>query len=117
MTAASSRDKQITIDGNTWTLRMSIKAVLRLKDHWGLKSDDEVVRRLNKPGITDVADLVWAGLSTHHPDVPHEKVIEAIDNEGLGSVADSVNKAIAGAVASEYGDQGPPAQGAAEDAP
>lgn len=114
----SSRDKQVTMAGKTWTLRMSIKAVMRLKDHWKLGTDEEVVKRLNRPGLTDVAALVWAGLATHHPDVSLDEVIDAIDEEGLASAADATNAAIAGAVQGEFGTdtQNPPAKAAADDA-
>jgi len=101
---AQSIDRQTTIAGRNFMLRFSIKAMTALGDAWGCKNLDETTARLsalqssNKIDLVAAAQLLWASLRKHHPDLSIDQVEELLDENGLGNfqrVIDDLSMAIA----------------------
>lgn len=93
-------DRQITVGGQTYTLRFSIRALACLQEHYGLESIDAVGHRLadtEKFGVEDLIAIVWAGLRTHHREVDKEQVLDMLDEVGVAGIEGVVGDAFAAA--------------------
>lgn len=96
----ASADHAVTLGGRAYTLRYSIKAMVALQDHFGLRSVSEVGRRLVDAeafGALDVVAVVHAGLRTHHPDVTVEALTDLLDEIGLDATQAAIGMAFAAA--------------------
>ncbi len=105
-------DQQIVVGGESYTLRYSLKAMIALQDHFGVKSLTAVGERLGSSeelGGEDIAAVLWAGLRTHHPDTSMQDVIDALDRVGLDAVSEVIEKAFAAAAPASDPTQ-PPAE-------
>jgi len=84
---AESQDRQITLAGQSYTLRYSVRATLALKDKWGLgddkASEKEIERRMAQASLSDFVTIIWAGLRTHHPELSEDQVLGWLDDGGL----------------------------------
>lgn len=96
MAQKSSRFATLKIGDATYQVVFSILAIVALRDHWGLESDDQVLLKLDKMGrdlsttsgqakidFRAVGDLLWAGLRRHHPDVTPDQCLSMLDDAGL----------------------------------
>lgn len=104
-------DIQITVSGETYTLRFSAKALAALQDHWGALHLGEVGQRLAalEDGIASIDDCVaicWAGLRTHHPDVSKSDALDMLDDMGMDSFLGALGDAL-GASSGEGGGDAP----------
>lgn len=102
MTQPGSRDSQITIGEQTFTVCFSLYAIVALRDHWKLESDDEVLARMDEiarnfqKGKLDfrvLADLLWAGLRENHPETTTEEAFRLLSLAGLQQIPE-VMKAV-----------------------
>ena len=97
----AAQERQVTIDGKSYTMKYSLKAYVALQDHFKLSSIDEVVARLNDPtklGMMDIVALMWAGLRSHHRDVTMEDAFELADSVGINALQDIISAGIGASV-------------------
>lgn len=80
------QDRQITLGGQTYTVRFSIRAMLALKQRWGLEKESDVERRMKAAGMEDFIVILWAGLQTHHPELTEAQVLGWMDDGGLDGI-------------------------------
>lgn len=81
-------DRQVSLGGETFTLRYSFRAFGALQEHWQLATIDAVIGRLTSGamGTDDLVGVIWAGLRTHHAGVSKEQVLDALDAIGIGGL-------------------------------
>jgi hypothetical protein len=93
---AVDQDAQITIAGQSLTVRFSNKAWIALEQIWG-ESPGEVQKRFNGDGlsITRMNDILWAALRTHHKEVTRDDVIDLLDDAGLPALPGIFEKLMA----------------------
>lgn len=106
-----SPDRQITVDGKTYTIRFSFRAFKRLNEHFGTKTLRELGEALASPDIDldTIVAIAWAGLATHHLDEPIEVAEEICDDLGFYAIKDMLNDAFVaaqGEVQKQGGGQG-----------
>lgn len=92
-----SQDQPLTLAGQTYQLRFSVKAMLALKDRWGLKDDRQIEARMKSASVEDFVTIVWAGLRTHHPELSEEQVLGWLDDGGLDGMKAAMDSAIVAA--------------------
>lgn len=107
---AESPDQPVTVAGKKLVLRFSIRAMMALKDFWGLvddddlsadgalSADDKVQLKLGKPSMDDFVTIFWAATRSKHPELTREDVLELLDEgglEGLQQVLANVTSAAA----------------------
>ncbi len=95
-------DKGFSVNGKSYTLRFSIRAMAALQEHYGLGSLEEVGHRLQQAKTISVEDLtaiVWAGLQTHQRGITMEETLDLVDAIGLTKVQELVNTGFAAAAA------------------
>jgi len=98
---AKLQDRQITLDGVTYSLRYSVKATIALQEAWGAESIQAAEGRLAeamKPGaavdIADFVTIIWAGMRTHHPEMTPEQVLDLLDDGGLEGLERNMREAV-----------------------
>lgn len=105
----ASPDRPLTVDGKTYTLRYSFRAMAALQDHYGLPSLQDVGKRLSDSeslGAADIAAILWAGLRTHHGDLSMEDAFNMLDELGLDGIQQVVSEGFAAASSDpEVGDE------------
>lgn len=95
-----SQDRQITLAGQSYTLRFSVRATLALKDSWGIPDgkagEQEIERRMKAATLGDFVTIIWAGLRTHHPELTEDQVLGWLDDGGLDGLQAAMQDAIEG---------------------
>lgn len=85
------QDRPLTLAGQTFTIRVGVKAWLALQDKWDL--DEEAARNRVKTGkLRDLPAIIWAVLRSHHPQVSEEDVLTLLDDAGVDGIVDGVQK-------------------------
>lgn len=87
----SSQDRQLTLNGKTYTLRPSLKFWARLEDRWEL-DEDATRARVAQTKLRDLPTIIWAAMASHHPDVPEEECLDLLDAEGAEGIAKAIIK-------------------------
>lgn len=85
------QDRQITLAGKSFTIRMGVKAWLALQDLWGL-DEDATRERVSKATLKDLPAIMWASMRTHHKDVTLEEVLDLLDDAGSDGIVNGVRK-------------------------
>lgn len=80
------QDRQITLGGQTYIVRFSIRAMLALKKRWGLKNEAQVEARMKNADMEDFIVILWAGLLTHQPTITEEQVLGWMDDGGVAGI-------------------------------
>lgn len=84
------QDIPVTLGGQTYKLRFSIRAIFALKRRWSLDSEADVQRRIElikqKADLEDTVTLIWAGLQTHHPELTEDQVLGWLDDGGVEAI-------------------------------
>lgn len=104
-----SLDFPIKYGGKNWVLRFGYRASSRLKDHWGLHTDEpDVVPRLTgdqklaeRMGFIELEDIpvmLWACLRSNHPDLTIQDVEELVDEFGVNALQPVLAKVLAAAL-------------------
>lgn len=82
-------DIQFEVEGRAkpLTLRMGVKALACLQDHWQLPDLGEVLRKiasLDEGAFTedDLNAIMWAGLRSHQPDLSFDEASDIMDIVG-----------------------------------
>jgi hypothetical protein len=107
---ADSQDRQISIAGKGYTVRFGLRAILALKDEWGLAGEREVADRMGKVTLDDVHIVFWALLRTHHKDLTQEDALDLLDQAGIDGIQDILTQAIQAAAPRQKGGARPPAR-------
>lgn len=100
----ANQDQKFEINGKVYTLRFSIKAMAVLQDHYGVKSIQEVGKRMSDQsslGIPDFVAIMWAGLQRHHPEMTKESVLDLLDDLGMESMQGILGDAVYAGMPSE----------------
>lgn len=101
----ASADRPVTVGERSLTLRYSLKAFAALQDHFGAKSINGVVAKLNEIGedlsVDDLVALFYAGLRSHHPDVSPEDTLDMLDELGPQAIGGEIMQAFLAAVDGE----------------
>lgn len=105
-----TQDTTVTLGGQNFTLRFSIKATIFLQELWGLANEREVQARMAKATMQDFIDIVWAGLQRHHPDMSRAQVVDVLDDSGAEGLQGAVTELLDASAAPAP--KGPPAEGA-----
>lgn len=100
----SNPDIQITAGGTTYTLRFSLRAMMALKDKWGIETNDELTERLSKVGPFDFTTIMWAALRTHHPELSEDQVLGIVDDLGVDGVEQAVGDVVSASTPEPSGD-------------
>lgn len=83
--------------GRVLKLRLSTLAIGALQDAWGLESFDAVLQRMMTLGtgrIGDFADMLWAALRRHHPEIGREEAAEILDDLGIQALFEALKTAM-----------------------
>lgn len=108
--SAANPDRSIKVGDKTYTLRLSVRAMIALQDHYGLKSMTEVGQHLEGLGedVTpqDLVAVLWAALRTHHPDVDMDCALDILDELGIQAMQEVLGDAFAAASPDKEGDAG-----------
>lgn len=94
---ADSQERQVEIQGKGYTVIFGLRALLALKDHWKLKTDQEVFEKLGTTSLSDVHILFWAMLRTHHKEVTPDMALDLLDLAGIEGLQDILHDAISAA--------------------
>lgn len=86
-----TQDSVITLGGQNFTIRFSIKATLFLQEHWGLENERQVQARMASATMQDFIDIVWAGLQRHHPELTRDQVVDLLDDSGTEGLQTAVS--------------------------
>lgn len=94
--AASLPDVPLVLQGQTFQMRFGVRALLALKRHWKLESQEEVQAAIASKSrdLETMVDVIWAALQTHHRDMTNEDVLDLIDGEDLGIAAERLAEAM-----------------------
>ena len=79
-------DHHFECGGKSYTLRFSVKAMLALQEHWGLKSLQDLSDFLNQKTILqipDMAAIMWASLRRYHQNISKDEAMNLIDDLGI----------------------------------
>ncbi|HSH40544.1 MAG TPA: GTA-gp10 family protein [Arenicellales bacterium] len=107
----ASPDRTIEVNGTTYTLRFSIRAMAALQDHYGLPSLDAVGKKLQDTenlSIEDMVAIMWAGLRTHHRDLTMDDALDMLDELGVNGMQQTLGEAMAGAMPDDDGQEADP---------
>ncbi|MFN4354889.1 hypothetical protein [Parvibaculum sp.] len=86
-------DWEIDLDGKRLRLHIGQRAIILLKEKWGLEDDEAVRSRINnlKSGpVRGYADFLWASLQEHHPEITWQDACEFFEALGIGGVGASL---------------------------
>lgn len=97
-----SQDMQVTIDGQTFTLRFGIRALLALKDRWQIETDAGLLARVDKGQLDDMVTIVWAAALSHHRDLTRDDILERLDNDGLSNLPGMIKSLVSASVPNNY---------------
>lgn len=86
-----TQDSVITLGGQNYTIRFSIKATLFLQEQWGLANEREVQARMASATMQDFIDIVWAGLQRHHPELTRDQIVDLLDDAGTDGLQTAVS--------------------------
>lgn len=86
----------LEIGGQTYTLKLTVNAMVELQDVTG-QSFQDTLARVNGGDVKAIRDFVWASLRKHHKALTQEQVGDLIDEAGgifgfaeqLGTLAQS----------------------------
>lgn len=111
---AHLQDRVVNIDGQPYTLRVSVKFFLALQELWKCDNDDQVRELIPERStqLRGMIDLIYAALRTHHPTLTHAKVIDMMDGADLEGVAGELTNAMTAAAPPQNED--PPLAGQGE---
>lgn len=75
-------DTSFEVAGNTYTLRYSHLALIRLENKLdrGLMKVIEEMSDIDKVRIGTVVAILWAGLQKHHPDLTYDDAASLLDD-------------------------------------
>ncbi|MEG1028598.1 MAG: hypothetical protein RSE34_00780 [Brevundimonas sp.] len=104
-----TQDSVITLGGQNYTIRFSIKATLFLQEQWGLENEREVQARMAKATMQDFIDIVWAGMQRHHPELTRDQIVDILDDSGAEGLQGAVTELLDASAAPAP--KGPPAEG------
>jgi len=94
----------------TYTLRMSINAIVSIEDHFDL-GINQVAEKLSDPAgmrIGNLRAIVMHAMREHHPDLTETEAGEIIGQAGFDKTAEAIQKAMTSAFPSAKADTGNP---------
>ena len=94
--AAHLQDRTVTINGDPYSIRVSIKFFLALQELWDCSTDAEVreLIPIKSTQLRGMIDLIYAALRTHHGALTHGQVLDLMDGADLDAVAIELGNAM-----------------------
>lgn len=92
-------DTDLKTPGKTYTMRMSVNAIIKLEEHFemGVNEIAEMLGDEKRMRMSNVRTVVFYSLQDHHPDITEDEAGEAITEAGFAEASDALNKALAAA--------------------
>jgi len=90
-------ESTVTIDGEEYTLCMTVGALADIQDHYDIDDMTELSRRMASPRVGDLLVMLWALLNGGGADITLAEVKRLeVTQETLNEVAAAVQKALGG---------------------
>ena len=94
MANAQKGEIAVELDGQTYTLALTLNAMVDVETLLDLSFDEVISRAATKGSATHLRALIWAMLRKHHPTITLEAAGELVTGMNLGLLARMIGRVV-----------------------